>query len=213
MPGPHSARRGAPGHPQGAGADHRAQHRAEHLEPHLPEEERLLPLWQLNQERAERERDTPGITNLTILGGYGYADTPDTAMAVVATADGDPDLALRAAGDLAHRVWARREDILAVRPIVGVDEGVRRAMALTAPLDRPDGPVVLVDLGDDPGSACPADSPVVLEALIRLGACDAALTIRDATAVETCHQAGVGAEVTLDVGGVGGRAASTVPYG
>jgi microcystin degradation protein MlrC len=167
----------------------------------IPAEERLLPLWQLNQERAERERDTPGIINLTILGGYGYADTPDTAMAVVATADGDPDLALRAAGDLARRVWARREDILAVRPIVGVDEGVRRAMALTAPLDRPDGPVVLVDLGDDPGSACPADSPVVLEALIRLGARDAALTIRDAAAVEACHQAGVGAEVTLDVGG------------
>jgi microcystin degradation protein MlrC len=61
--------------------------------------------------------------------------------------------------------------------------------------------VILVDLGDDPGSACPADSPVVLESLIRHGARDCAVTIRDAPAVEACHRAGVGATVELEVGG------------
>ena len=176
----------------------------------LPEEERRLPLYQLNQVRAELERTTPGIINLTILGGYGFADTPDTSMAVVATADaahaahaaaGAPDLAERMARTLARKVWERRQDLLDVRPILPVDEGVRRAMALTEPLDRPDGPIVLVDLGDDPGSACPADSPVVLEALLRLGARDAAVTIRDAPAVEACHRAGVGATLTLGIGG------------
>jgi microcystin degradation protein MlrC len=166
----------------------------------VPEAERQLPLWQLNQERAELERTTPGLLNATILGGYGYADTPDTMMAVVATADGDASLAQRVAAGLARRVWERREDILNVRPISPVDDGVRRAMALTDSLDRPDGPVILVDLGDDPGSATPADSPVVLEAILRLGAQDAALTIRDAPAVEACHRAGVGAKATLDIG-------------
>ena len=166
----------------------------------VPEEEQRLPLYQLNQVRAEMERSTPGILNLTILGGYGYADTPDTSMAVVATADGDAALAERAARDLARRVWDRRQDILNVRPIMAVDDGMRRAMALTDSDDRPDGPVVLVDLGDDPGSACPADSPVVLEALLRLGARDCAVTIRDAPAVEACHRAGVGATVEIEVG-------------
>ncbi|HEX2037966.1 MAG TPA: M81 family metallopeptidase [Chloroflexota bacterium] len=166
----------------------------------VPEAERRLPLYQLNLIRAEMERRTPGIINLTILGGYGYADTPDTAMAVVATADGDPQLAQQTARELARQVWARRQDILDVRPIVPVDEGVRRAMELTASADRPPGPLVLVDLGDDPGSACPADSPVVLEALLRLGARDCAVTLRDAPAVAACHRAGVGATLTIEVG-------------
>ena len=164
------------------------------------EAELRLPLWQLNQERAELEHVDPHLLNLTILGGYGYADTPDTMMAIVATADRDPDLAERAASFLAHRLWDRRQDILNVRAITGVDDGVRRAMQLTDSIDRPDGPIVLVDLGDDPGSACPADSPVVLEALVRLGARDAAVTIRDVPAVEKCHRAGVGAELELEIG-------------
>jgi microcystin degradation protein MlrC len=162
--------------------------------------ERRLPLWQLNQERAEIERTTPGLTCATILGGYGYADTPDTMMSAVATADNDPALAERIATQLAQRIWERREDIRNIRPISSIDDGVRRAMELTAPLDRPDGPLILVDLGDDPGSATPADSPVVLEALLRLGARDAAITIRDAPAVDACHAAGVGAELELEIG-------------
>src|SRR5688572_20982910 len=166
----------------------------------VDEAEERLPLWQLNEERAELERVDPHLLNVTILGGYGYADTPDTMMAVVATSDRDPELAERAAAFLAHRVWDRRQDILNVRPISSVDDGVRRAMQLTESLDRRDGPLILVDLGDDPGSATPADSPVVLEALLRLGAQDAAVTIRDVPAVAKCHQAGVGAELELEIG-------------
>ncbi len=169
----------------------------------VPDEERRLPLYQLNLRRAELERTTPGLINLTILGGYGYADTPDTSMAVVATADaarGDLGAAQRAARELARQVWERRHEILEVRPIHAVDDGVRLAIERSAPIDRPAGPIILVDLGDDPGSACPADSPVVLEALLRLGAQDAAVTIRDAAAVEACHRAGVGATLDLEVG-------------
>jgi microcystin degradation protein MlrC len=166
----------------------------------VPAAEQRLPLFQLNQVRAEMERTVPGILNLTILGGYGYADTPDTSMAVVATADGDAALAERAAADLARLVWERRHDIRDVRPIQSVDDGVRQAVARTAVDDRPDGPLVLVDLGDDPGSACPADGPVVLEALLRLGARDCAVTIRDAPGVEACHRAGVGATLEIEVG-------------
>jgi microcystin degradation protein MlrC len=158
-----------------------------------PDEEPHLPMYQLNQVRAEMEK-TPGIVNLTILGGYGYADTPDSSMAVIATADGDADLAERTARALARKVWERRHDILSIRPIISIDEGVRAAM------DATEWPVVLVDTGDDPGSACPADSPAVLESLIRHGARDVALTIRDADAVRAGMAVGIGATVDLDVG-------------
>lgn len=51
-----------------------------------------------------------------------------------------------------------------------------------------------------PAAACTADSPVVLESLLRLGARDAVVTLRDAPAVEAARRAGIGAELTLDLG-------------
>jgi microcystin degradation protein MlrC len=160
---------------------------------HIPAEEARLPMVQLNLLRAEMEK-TPGVINLTLQGGYGYADTPDTGMCVIATTDNDAALAERLAKQLARALWNRRHEIRTVRPIVSVDEGVQAALA------RPDGPIVLVDLGDDPGSATPADSPVVLESLIRHGAHDCALTIRDPEVVRAALAAGVGATLNMRVG-------------
>lgn len=161
---------------------------------HSPDEEENLPLYQLNLVREALER-TPGVINITIQGGYGYADTPDSRMSVVVTTDNDPELAERIGQQLAAQVWDKREQIAGVRPIVSIDEGVRMAMASTA-----DKPVMLVDLGDDPGSSCTADSPAVLEALIRLGASDCALSIRDPKAVAAAMAAGIGATLDLEVG-------------
>jgi len=160
----------------------------------VPTEEKLLPLYQLNQVRAEMEK-TPGIISLTILGGYGYADTPDSMMSVIATADGDARLAESKAKELARLLWGKRNEILNVRPLYPVDEGVRMAM------ERADGLVVLADGGDDPGSATAADSPAVLESLLRQGARDAVVAIRDPEVVEAGMKAGVGATLEMEVGG------------
>lgn len=160
---------------------------------HIPEQEQRLPLYQLNLIREEMEKRS-GIINLTILGGYGYADTPDSSMSVLATTDGDAELAERIARELALKVWDQRNQILNVREIVSVDEGVRRAM------DAEAGPIILVDIGDDPGSYCPADGPVVLESLLRHGAKDACLTIRDPNVVKAAMEAGVGATLQMEFG-------------
>ena len=160
---------------------------------HIPSEEVRLPMYQLNLFREELEK-TPGVINLTLQGGYGYADTPDTGMCVIATTDNDPALAESLASRLASELWARREEIRTVRPIVPIDEGVEMAMS------REEGPIVLVDLGDDPGSACPSDSPAVLESLIRHGARDCALTIRDPEVVRAAMEVGVGATLKMEVG-------------
>jgi len=160
---------------------------------HIRSEEQRLPMYQLNLLREELEQK-PGVINLTLQGGYGYADTPDTGMCVIATTDGDPELAERLAKQLARELWARRHEIRTVRPIVPIDQGVEMAMS------RQEDLVILVDLGDDPGSACPADGPVVLESLIRHQARDCALTIRDPEVVEVAMQAGVGAALTMPVG-------------
>ncbi|HIE27450.1 TPA: M81 family peptidase [Candidatus Poribacteria bacterium] len=161
---------------------------------HLPEEEARLLLYQLNRKREALEK-TPRVINITILGGYGYGDSPDAGMSVVATTDGDSELAERMALELARNLWTRRDELQKVRPIYPIDEGVQMAMA------REEGPVLLVDLGDDPGSACPADSPAVLESLIRHNARDCALTIRDADVVRAGMEAGVGSTLNMMVGG------------
>ena len=161
---------------------------------HLPEEEQGLLLYQLNEKRAEMEK-SPKVINITILGGYGYGDSPDAGMSIVATTDGDPELAKRLAQELAKDLWEQRERLKTVRPIHPIDEGVKMALA------DPRKPILLVDLGDDPGSACPADSPAVLESLLRCGAQDCAVTIRDAEVVRAGIAAGVGANLDIAVGG------------
>ena len=161
---------------------------------HIPEEEKALPLYQLNLKRKELEK-IPGVINLTILGGYGYADTEDASMSVIITTDRDPDLADRVVKEMANAVWEKRKDILDIRPVHSLDEGVQEAM------DSKETPVILVDLGDDPGSSSSADSPAVLEFLIRHHAQDCALTIRDPEVVKAGIEAGVGAELNMLVGG------------
>ena len=160
---------------------------------HIREEEERLLLYQLNLRRAEIE-EAPGVVNVTILGGYGYGDSPDAGMCVLATTDGDRLLARRLANELAQELWDRREELRTVRRIYPIDAGVRMA------LEREDQPILLVDLGDDPGSATPADGPDILHSLIRHDAHDCALTIRDANAVQAGIAAGVGATVTMSVG-------------
>ena len=160
----------------------------------IPEQEQQLLLFQLNEQRAEMEQ-TPGVVNITILGGYGYSDAPDAGMSIVATTDDDEEMASRLCAELGQTLWNRRAELLSVRPITTIDDGITQAMS------RDEKPVVLVDLGDDPGSACPADSPAVLEALIRLEARDCTLTIRDAEVVEAGLKAGVGATLSMNFGG------------
>ena len=48
---------------------------------HIPEEEEQLLLYQLNKKREELEK-TPKVINITLLGGYGYGDSPDAGMSV-----------------------------------------------------------------------------------------------------------------------------------
>ncbi len=159
-----------------------------------PAEEERLPLFQLNLGREEMEsvagrdqRHHPGRLRLLGPALHGHVCHGDHRRRCRA--------GYRLANQLAGELWGKRREILTVRPILPIDEGIRRAMAFE------DGLVCLVDIGDDPGSLCPADSPAVLEALIRLGASDCALTIRDAEVVSAAMEAGVGATLTMPMGG------------
>src|SRR5207247_1594831 len=75
-------------------------------------------------------------------------------------------------------------------------EAVARALAA-------DGrPVVLADIADNTGGGAAGDTTEILRELLRVGARPATVAcIWDAEAVQACARAGVGATVTVDVGG------------
>ncbi|HET9016410.1 MAG TPA: M81 family metallopeptidase [Thermomicrobiaceae bacterium] len=136
----------------------------------------------------------PGILNVSYLPGFPWADIVPAGFSVIVTSDDDPGQARDAARRLAGYVWGRRDEFV-VRP-VPVDEAVRRAMA------APAGPIVLADIGDNPGGGAPADGTVLLEALLRLGATNAVVVpLNDAEAAREAFAAGVGGRVALRLGG------------
>ncbi|HVB63331.1 MAG TPA: MlrC C-terminal domain-containing protein, partial [Nitrolancea sp.] len=78
---------------------------------------------------------------------------------------------------------------------VSVDEAIHRAM------QAPEGPIVLADIGDNPGGGAPADGTILLEAMLRLGATNAVVVpINDPESVERAFVAGAGNRVSLRLG-------------
>ena len=140
---------------------------------------------------VENER---GVLNVSYLPGFCFSDIPHTSFSIIVTTDNNPQQAQDAAHKLADYIWQRRDEFVA-RPLP-VDEAVQQAMA------APVGPVVLADIGDNPGGGTPADGTVLLEALLRLGAKNAVVApINDPEVVQAALKAGVGATISLKLGG------------
>ncbi len=134
----------------------------------------------------------PGMLTASGVMGFPYADVEEMGMAFLAVHDGGAAAARDAARWMARRAWARRAEYLANTP--SPEEALRHAMA------APQGPVVLMDVGDNTGGGSSADSTVLLEAAQRLGVRGYLQTLYDPEAVAACVAAGVGATVTMAVG-------------
>jgi microcystin degradation protein MlrC len=135
----------------------------------------------------------PGMLSASVTEGYPYADVAEMGMAFLAVHDGEPAAAREAARWMALRAWERRSDFVADTP--SPEDALRAAVAAER------GPVVLMDVGDNIGGGSPGDSTVLLEAAKRLGVRNYLQSLYDPQAVAACVAAGVGATVTLCVGG------------
>lgn len=142
---------------------------------------------------AEHVMMQPGVLSASVGLGFAFADVEKMGTSFVVVADGDVENARRWARWMAERAWDRRPEFLGDLPSPA--EAVQRAAG------SPVGPVVLMDVGDNVGGGSPADSTVLLEELLRQGVSDGLIVLRDPDAVEHCINAGVGAELTLEVGG------------
>jgi microcystin degradation protein MlrC len=150
------------------------------------------PLRPMHEHAQQWERD-PRVINVSVMGGFAYADTPFSGVSAIVTTNGDHALAQQIADELAQIAWAHR-DAGAYKGLP-VTEAIQRAVA------APRGPVILADVGDNIGGGSPGDGTVLLHALLQAGARDAVVIVTDPQAVERAVQAGTGADVEMPIGG------------
>jgi microcystin degradation protein MlrC len=141
--------------------------------------------------RAEERR---GLLAATVFGGFPLADFADAGMSAICIADGDAAAARSAAERLMDAAWQRRGDFLYRHE--PLEQAVARAKALA------EGPVLLLDHADNVGSGGTQDVMTVVREVMRQGLEDVAVAaIFDPEAVRKMAAAGVGATVTLALGG------------
>ncbi len=137
-----------------------------------------------------------GALAASLFTGFPHADITNAGLSAVVVTNGDRKLAEDLRDELLDRAWVERDAF--VYQIEPLQKSVGRAKAIPAG----DGPVVLLDHYDNCASGGTMDTTVVLAEMLRQGLEDAAaFAIYDPQAVQQAIAAGVGAEVTLSIGG------------
>ncbi len=145
-------------------------------------------------DRADQIRGRPGVLAASIVLGFAYADVPEMGTSSSVTTDGDADLAQACANELGQCLWQSRESCCA--KLISAKDAVRSISTGT-------GPTLLLDVGDNIGCATPGDGTLLVHALLEEhGAWTRAFAcFCDTESVRQAHQAGVGAELTMRLGG------------
>ncbi len=152
----------------------------------------MRPMKPVMEAAIELEKQ-PGILATSIAAGYQYADVPWMGPCIVVVADGDQDLADREAQKLADLMWSLRDELLPDIP--------SPAKAVATAIASEKKPVSMMEMGDNIGGGSAGDSTFVLEELLRQGASGWVVALYDPEAVAACAEAGIGARLTLPVGG------------
>ena len=150
------------------------------------------PLRDLWRELTTLEQQ-PGVLATSMSLCYQYSDVPTMGNVVVVVTNNNQAQADAIADDLAAKLWGLREELAVHIPDV--------AGAVTTAMNAPAGPFVIVDIGDNVGGGSAADSTFLLAELLRQNADGWVVTLADPASVQACASAGIGATLTLQVGG------------
>jgi microcystin degradation protein MlrC len=146
------------------------------------------------------------VPTLSFAPGFPAADFAGCGPSVFAY--GKTQAAADAAADRIASLVASHETDFDGR-IYSPDEGVRHAMELAKSATRP---IIIADTQDNPGAGGDSDTTGMLRALVRNRASRAAIgVIYDPQSAKAAHEAGIGATVTLSLGGKSGIAGDA-PY-
>ena len=140
-------------------------------------------------QRRMREAPYDGrVLNVSVMGGFAYADTPFNGLTVVVTAI-DAQAANGLAREIAEAGWVRRDRF---RPsLTSLDEAVRRAKATEDPALHA---LAFADVADNPGGGGRGNTMWILEAFHIANVRDALVgVIHDPALAEEAHHLGQGA--------------------
>ena len=134
-----------------------------------------------------------GVLSTSMILVQPYLDQADMGSGAIVITNDDLPAAVAHAEALAWAYWARRFDL--------EPQSWSPAAAIAAGLNMAGGPILLVETADCCGGGAAGDSIASLAALLAAGVTEHALVpVVDPAAAQQCHQAGVGAEVTLTLG-------------
>jgi microcystin degradation protein MlrC len=137
-----------------------------------------------------------GALAASLFTGFPHADITNAGLSALVVTDSDLKLAEDLRDELLGRAWVEREAF--VYQIEPLEQSVARAKAMPPG----DGPIVLLDHYDNCASGGTMDATVVLAEILQQGLEDvAAFAIYDPEAVQQAIAAGIGAEVSLSIGG------------
>jgi microcystin degradation protein MlrC len=145
------------------------------------------------------ERESRALA-CSVFVGFPHADIREAGLSAVVCTDSTPLAAETMRDALLDAAWQAREAfVYRAEPLA---ESVARARKLGEQAAATPGPVVMLDHCDNVASGGTMDTTAVLEEVLRQGLADAVFyAIHDPASVQAAIAAGVGAEVTLDVGG------------
>jgi microcystin degradation protein MlrC len=150
------------------------------------------PMWHLVAS-AKAIEDMYALA-VTVFGGFPLADFNDAGLSVVVVTDDNQKLAQDISNDLADEAWQHRREF--VYKAEALAESVTRAGKLS------EGPILLIDHADNCASGGTQDTMAVVAEVMHQDLKDVAVgAIRDPEAVKKLIAAGVGANITLPLGG------------
>ncbi|HXF16778.1 MAG TPA: M81 family metallopeptidase [Burkholderiales bacterium] len=146
---------------------------------------------------AARAAERNGLLAATAFGGFQMADIHDAGLSVVTVSDANRAAAETACNAILDVAWAQKEDfIYRGQPL---QEAIAQARRMG---EQSGGPILLLDHADNCASGSTQDTMYVLKEAMRQGLSGIAVApIRDPEAVGKMINAGIGARVTLAVGG------------
>lgn len=141
---------------------------------------------------AKSFEERPEVLSTSAFHAHATLDVPEMGGGGLVITDGDEELAVTLANDIAQLMWEKRFALEpdTLRPVEAVNEGMQ----------IPGGPIILVECADCVGGGAAGDSVATIPALQNLSEGFAIIPVVDPEAAALCHQSDEGNAVTVSLG-------------
>ncbi len=153
------------------------------------------PMRGLNAMARALEAEDAWIWEMNVTPGFSFADTPETGLSFSLVSPAPAEQVQPHLERFCREAWRWREAGVVTYP--GVEVVLQKILPVQA------GPVLLVEPADNIGGGAPGDGTGVLRGVLKFDVSDSAVIINDPAAVSAATQAGLGAQLTLAIGGRG----------